>query len=81
MSENRAIFTLAARKCTQKLGDAVTEINRKTKNGPKLDHDRVHFPIAIGKRYVEQVLGYAQMRRRADWQKLRQSFDNSQKNG
>jgi hypothetical protein len=71
------ITLVAFRKGSQELRDPFTKINRQAKNRAQLNHDRIHLPVAARQAYVEKGFGNPQMRRRADGQKFRQSFNDS----
>jgi hypothetical protein len=58
--------------------DAFEIKQQQGKNGARLNHDGVHLPIRIVQGDVHERLGYAEVRRGADRQKLGQTFNDAQ---
>jgi hypothetical protein len=53
------------------------EEQAKRQDGAQLNDDGVHLPVGVIQRNLHQSFGNAQMRRRADRQKLGQAFHNA----
>src|SRR5215471_3567683 len=81
MSQNCAVIAFSTRKGPNKFADPRSEIVRETKDCPELNDHGIHLPVAVCERYVQQMLGNPQMRRRADRQKFRESFHDAQQKG
>ena len=78
VGEDGSIAAFAARESVQKLQNAPPEESGQRQNRPQLDDDAVHFPEAILEIDLEQRLGDAEMRGRADGQEFGQALENSE---
>ena len=78
MRENIAAPALAPRKSRKKFQDPIPKINRQRQDRSQLNHNRVHLPVGIMQIETQQCFDNPQMRGRADGQKFRQPFDNTE---
>ena len=81
MSEDGPVAVFAARKSAEKFQDPAPEKRGQGQDRAELDDDAVHFPEAILQIDLEQRLGDAQMRGRADGQKFGQPLDHAEQKG
>ena len=79
--EGRSVPLLAARKGGEESDDAIAEVERQAQHRANLDDDGEHLPVAVVETDVEERLRDAQMRRRADGEKLGEAFDDAEHDG
>ncbi len=77
MSQPVAVAAFAPGKGAEELDDAAEEEQAQGQDGAQLDDDGVHLPVRIVQRNLHQSFGNAQVRRRADRQKLGQAFHDA----
>ena len=78
MCQPIAILNLTLWKSLDQLHDPLAEIKRQRKDRTELDDDRVHLPIRLVQRKIEQLLADAQVSGRTDRKELRQTFHDSE---
>ena len=81
MVEPVAVAVFALGKAAEEVHNPPQEQQHSARIAPSLDHDRVHLPVGVVQRNLHQRFGDAQMRRRADRQKLGQAFHDAQQDG
>jgi hypothetical protein len=77
MVEPGAVSAFAPGEGANKADDAAEEEQAEGEDGAQLDDDGVHLPVGVIQGNLHQSFGNAQMRRRANRQKLGQAFHNA----